>query len=1009
MKKYLLIASALMAVAAVSGCSDITEMKSGDAPGLIHFTASIGRDTKATDTSFEEGDKVGLYAGEPLNLVNIPLEYDNGALKGAQALYWAAGQTGKVSFRAYYPYFEEIESQPEVVPFIVKKDQSKHEDFTKSDLMFATAEGSPSDKSVNLVFDHLLSKLVLEIDNQSGDPVAQVMMGGPLCGSLVNRITGEVGAATANPDSGEEDVIYRPLIETSGTKTQCSLILPPQKTIVEVLVITAGGHTFGFGAKQTEFLSGKTLKGSVTLHEIPVGEDVEFTLSVTDWAYGGTVSFSDKELGVRTGWNIVYYPSMGVRTERIPMEEKAPGSFYGQIEDYKSFYQEAKSGYIPFADRFILVSEHDGYSVGCRLDAPQDLYEMDEWPVSNGGLFRLNHYDAEIQGPLGVWFYPDEGMVRLEPKEPKWKKLGTGQFVNTFFSWHPAYAKACDVQIFEDENRPGVYKVLLPSDVWDDSSAHGPDQFVVDARDPEKVILRPMVFYPDWEYYEVFYSAVPGNRGDGNGYGTLKDGVIRLGNFDSQSTDVHTTGQNEADVMQIVLPGYRREPLIGYNFYDMDSWESDGEQYYALIEVRPWLDLEGLRYCLYRGHLDYNTLYGEVKEAMAAGDGTPLEFTPGEALYLYVPVSESGSYTLVFYGEPTTQGSLFYYTYNTFYLPDESVPEGGISLTDAKPHALFPDKAATVHFSFPDGYNYRIRAVSAAAAAEYGLAESDYYDYAMAGTSLAYWSSFYNSVDGQDVALVGLEPETEYIIIAAGTDVFKRNFFTSTTVTTEASPASWTTLSGTATIYDNEVVLPSDGPYTGTAQIRQADGTQRYRLVQPFAPFWEAGGYAEEDYLGSSTDLEFCLKEVDGVSYIYYLPFMSGYMYAPLAKEGTKNGWVTFMYYDLAVNDPSKHIYTAANKALADGVYNIAPYGYVEGTTGYYNYMMWQGDLTVTMPGASAAPSAAPAPVPAGERMVKGDDTPAPAVIFGENKVAPFERKPLPTAKTIVRPVKNNK
>lgn len=1009
MKKYLLIASALFAFAALSGCSNIDEAQSGGTPETIHFTASIGHFTKATDNSFEQGDKIGLYAGEPLNLVNVPLEYDNGVLKSAQPLRWAEGQTGKVSFRAYYPFFEQMESQPEVVPFSVRKDQSKHEDMTKSDLMFASAEASPSDESVKLVFNHLLSKLVLEIDNQSGDPVSQVLVGGPLRASRVNRITGEVGAATESPEEGDDEVIYRPLIEQSGNKAQCSLILPPQRADVAVLLVTVGGRTAGFRARQADFVSGKMHKGVLTLKEIPIGDEVEFTLSVEEWASGGSIRFSDGELGVRTGWNICYYPSLGAKMERIQMEELAPGAFYGQIEDYKSFYYDYANGYTPFADRFFLVSEHDAYIMGPRMYDPQDMYEMEEWPVSNGGMFRFSNYDGESQGPLGVWFYPDEGVVRFEPKTPKWKKLGTGEFVCTFYTWSAASAKDCDVEIFEDENRPGVYKVALPFELWEDSYVHGPESFVVDARDPEKVILRPMLFFPNWEYYEMFYSAVPGNRGDGSTYGTLKNGVIRLGILDSWTKDVHTTGLNDNNVMQIVLPGYTREPLVGYNYYDVDNWENEDGQNYAVFMVRPWLDLEGLRYCVFRGHVDYNTLKNEVKAAMAAGAGTSLEFTPGQPFDLLVPIPESGTYTLAFYGEPSTEGSLFYYTYHTFDLPDGSLPDSHISLTGAKPHALFPDRAATLHFDFDDASSYRIRAVSTAAAAEGGLTEDDYFDYAMAGPLMSFWSTFYNSVDGQEVAVAGLEPETEYIIIAAGKDVFGRIAVTHTTVTTAAAP-SWTTLSGSATYVDKGVVLPLDEgqSYTGAAQIQQVAGTERYRLVKPFASFWQGGQY-DEWYIGFSEDLDFCLKDVDGVSYIYYLPFRSGFKYAPLAKEGTTNGWLTFMLYDLAVNDPSKHIFTAANKAIANGVYNIAPYGLIDGATGYLRSMETEGGFMISLPGASAAASTAQAKASDRDCLVKGGDIPAPAVIFGENKVVKFERKPLPASKTKVRPVQTNK
>ena len=985
MKKLLYIASAFIALATLWGCAETNGPEAPAEGGLIRFTASVGQYTKATDTGFEEGDKIGLYAGTPLNLVNIPLTYSRNALTSEQELRWGDGQTAKTTFRAYYPYFAQMESQPEVIPFIVKKNQSQHKDYTVSDLMFATTEASPADESVKLQFNHLLSKLILEIENQTTDPVKEVLIGGPLCGSLVNRITGEVGAATANPDeSGHDDeVIFTPFMEQTTALTQCSLILPPQKATVDVAVLTMSGRICGFEAKQVNFVSGKTLKGTLTIKSVPVGDQTEFTLSIEDWIDGGNLSFSDKQPGNRTGWNICYYPSPNYYLETIPMEEVTAGAFYGVIKDYRSDYNAYTRRGGVLLDEFYFVSNNDRYIFGNHLKTPQNIWDQKEWPVTNGGYFVASEYS----GPLGIWFYPDLGIMEYEPITPKWKKLGTGEFVNTFYNWSLADAKIYGVDIYEDQDRPGVYMVenAFNQQDWDtDFYFNGPYEMIIDASDPEKVILRPIAFYPGDEYGEVFYTNVPGNRWarEEEVYGSLENGVIRFPSLCGYSRKGGRGTYNSSGI-QIVLPGYQRNPLVGFNYYDIDQWETIDGANCAVFELQPWVDVDVIRYMAFPGVVDYNTLSNEVRSRMFSGEGTAIEFTPGRTSYFYVPIAQSGSYTLAFYGESTSTGKTVYYTStHTFILPDGSMPESHFALSGAKPHDLFPDKAAIVHLDLANGTTYGVRAVTTAAAQAAGLSENDYYQFAMSGPYMSYQGSFFNSIDGQDIAVVGLEPSTEYLIIAAGKDIFGRTMTHSTTVTTSAAPTSWTNV-GTGTWYD-AASLRTNAPYSAEVQIQQVQGTQRYRVVQPYASFWANGANANV-YFGSSSDFEFALKTVDGVSYIIYLPTRTGYCVPDYAQAGTDSGCLTLMHYDPAVKNPGKHIYTEMNKAIADGVYNIAPYIAVTGTSQYLSYMRSNGTFILTMPGAAAAV----APVGTQAPIVSNDkDVPAPAVIFGESKVS---------------------
>jgi len=91
MKKYLFIAIALVAAAAVSSCNDISEQDSGIMASAVQFTSSIGGYTKATDTAFESGDRIGLFAGEPINVNNILLTSDGSTLTPANPVFWGEG------------------------------------------------------------------------------------------------------------------------------------------------------------------------------------------------------------------------------------------------------------------------------------------------------------------------------------------------------------------------------------------------------------------------------------------------------------------------------------------------------------------------------------------------------------------------------------------------------------------------------------------------------------------------------------------------------------------------------------------------------------------------------------------------------------------------------------------------------------------------------------------------------------------------------------------------------
>ena len=133
-----------------------------------------GVKSRATDTNFEENDKIGLYVAQadtPLeiggNLVNNEaLTFDGNTWTSGRTLYW---DDGSFNAYAYYPYTQNI-SSIEDQPFSVSTDQSTAKTATSlggyeaSDLLFANSKGiTASAAPISLNFKHIMSKLKIRL------------------------------------------------------------------------------------------------------------------------------------------------------------------------------------------------------------------------------------------------------------------------------------------------------------------------------------------------------------------------------------------------------------------------------------------------------------------------------------------------------------------------------------------------------------------------------------------------------------------------------------------------------------------------------------------------------------------------------------------------------------------------------------------------------------------------------------------------------------------------------
>ena len=179
MKKHIIrYAGFALAILGMVSCSDEQEtaLRSQDAKStpMTFLVSHPGQATRATETSFEQNDKIGLYVADAKaqleiggNLVNNEaLTYDGSNWAAARTLYW---DKGTYTAYAYYPYIENVSNITDQ-PFSIALDQSTAKSkevlggYEASDLLFATSKNiSASASPIPLNFKHIMSKLKIRL------------------------------------------------------------------------------------------------------------------------------------------------------------------------------------------------------------------------------------------------------------------------------------------------------------------------------------------------------------------------------------------------------------------------------------------------------------------------------------------------------------------------------------------------------------------------------------------------------------------------------------------------------------------------------------------------------------------------------------------------------------------------------------------------------------------------------------------------------------------------------
>ena len=275
MKRYLTLALAALTLAAA--CQKEEAPK--PVPGKIQVEPII---TKATEVNFEDGDRIGLTVkveGAVENYAsNACFTYAGDLFSGD--LEWYADIYTPADFYACYPYNEN--GAP--ASYFQHEDQSAG--IAAADFMMAAKKGVlPSQNAVAMVFKHMMTKLVINIDNQSGADVDKVeVLSGTLGVDLDYENMALLPCSEALPAVCPQTVTY----EAVAGKTW-QMIMIPQTAPLELIVTLSNRTMIRQTLVNTTYKSG----GQYTINAriLPDNMIVSASGEIENWTDEGEVDF----------------------------------------------------------------------------------------------------------------------------------------------------------------------------------------------------------------------------------------------------------------------------------------------------------------------------------------------------------------------------------------------------------------------------------------------------------------------------------------------------------------------------------------------------------------------------------------------------------------------------------------------------------------------------------------------------------------------------------------------
>lgn len=259
MKRFYLLAASVLVLA---GCQNKENISTGSRQVRISPVFA-----KATDTNFEENDEIGLSidnGGESLYADNQRFIYNGNEFVGG--LEWYGEDIASV-ITAYYPYKADGLGST----FSVLTDQTGG--LSASDLIAGVKTGvKPSEDAVVVPFKHLLSKIVVEMENVAGKDISKVEIKGL-------KTTADINLTELLAKASENATTEPITMFTSVKGATYSAIVVPQEAVIEICVTLSDAETLSQKLVSTEFVQGGQYTAKVKVLEgklaVKISGDIE--------------------------------------------------------------------------------------------------------------------------------------------------------------------------------------------------------------------------------------------------------------------------------------------------------------------------------------------------------------------------------------------------------------------------------------------------------------------------------------------------------------------------------------------------------------------------------------------------------------------------------------------------------------------------------------------------------------------------------------------------------------
>lgn len=291
MKKTLLVSLTFGLL--LSGCNDEDSLGTSEGTG-VRFTSYMV-ESRASDTAWEVGDEIGVYmqnaaSASGYQKINVKYANSDGNLNTftSETPIEYSGNESTVNFMAVYPFSASVTSGNYTFTL-------GNEGLSKNDIMYAsTTSVAAGTQNVTLNFQHKLTKIVLQLNDEDGNPVT-----GATISINKQRASGTLDVATGTITATDD---YTSTLQFAGSEgTYEAIVIPDEGHEGRSVLIEANGKKYSYPVGDIAFSGATKYTFPVSLRPAEPGEEEEGgetlikldagKFSIDDWTEGKTIGW----------------------------------------------------------------------------------------------------------------------------------------------------------------------------------------------------------------------------------------------------------------------------------------------------------------------------------------------------------------------------------------------------------------------------------------------------------------------------------------------------------------------------------------------------------------------------------------------------------------------------------------------------------------------------------------------------------------------------------------------